>query len=370
MAQRVTTQQAIRNINAMIIPTGIGASIGGYAGDAIPACKLLAKTSDLLITHPNVVNAALLSDIPENVVVVEGYLLDRFFAGQVALRTNVKHKIAVVVDKDAAERTTEKEITQNCMNAAKHVYGLDIMPEIYVTEDSMEVTLQKVGNQFTLFDACKKAVDDGATALAVLANIPDDPESTASKAYEAGTGYDPIGKIESRISHMVCREFLIPAAHAPILEPGFEHSGIVAPRVAAEHLGLSYLTSVFKCLQASAQIIPISDAYLVLQKSSAGYLNPEELVKKNNLRIRHDDIVIQDLANLVVPYDACNGTPMVEALNHDIQVICVENNHTNLEDTADLYLIRYTPVKNYLEAAGHLLCNTKDKSYIDASTML
>lgn len=41
-----------------IVPTGIGASIGGDAGDATPAFKLIASISDIAITHPNVVNAS------------------------------------------------------------------------------------------------------------------------------------------------------------------------------------------------------------------------------------------------------------------------------------------------------------------------
>ena len=40
----------------MIVPTGIGASIGGYAGDALPAARLLSCVVDRLITHPNVLN--------------------------------------------------------------------------------------------------------------------------------------------------------------------------------------------------------------------------------------------------------------------------------------------------------------------------
>ena len=39
-----------------IIPTGIGCEIGGFAGDALPAAKLLASASGCLITHPNVMN--------------------------------------------------------------------------------------------------------------------------------------------------------------------------------------------------------------------------------------------------------------------------------------------------------------------------
>ena len=36
----------------MLVPTGIGCEIGGYAGDALPSARLLAAASDCLITHP------------------------------------------------------------------------------------------------------------------------------------------------------------------------------------------------------------------------------------------------------------------------------------------------------------------------------
>ena len=38
----------------LIIPTGVGAAIGGYAGDALPVAKAMAEVCDVLITHPNV----------------------------------------------------------------------------------------------------------------------------------------------------------------------------------------------------------------------------------------------------------------------------------------------------------------------------
>ena len=44
----------------LVIPTGIGCAVGGFAGDALPAARLLAAASDCLITHPNVMNGAAL----------------------------------------------------------------------------------------------------------------------------------------------------------------------------------------------------------------------------------------------------------------------------------------------------------------------
>src|SRR5688572_28073492 len=46
----------------LVVPTGIGAEIGGHAGDAGPVAKMLSVLCDNLILHPNVVNA---SDINE-----------------------------------------------------------------------------------------------------------------------------------------------------------------------------------------------------------------------------------------------------------------------------------------------------------------
>jgi len=40
----------------MIVPTGIGAAIGGYAGDALPVARALSSVVDCLISHPNVIN--------------------------------------------------------------------------------------------------------------------------------------------------------------------------------------------------------------------------------------------------------------------------------------------------------------------------
>ena len=42
----------------MIVPTGVGAAMGGYAGDALPVARAIATVTDRLITHPNVLNGA------------------------------------------------------------------------------------------------------------------------------------------------------------------------------------------------------------------------------------------------------------------------------------------------------------------------
>ncbi len=348
-----------RNINCMIVPTGIGASIGGYAADANPACKLLAKASDLLITHPNVVNGAMLTDIPHNVAVVEGYLLDRFFAEQVALRLNVKHRIAVVID--AAANEQERILTENAINAARTVYGLDLMDEVFYTNKPIEANdLVNIKNYETLLEACQRAVDKGATAFAILAVLNEDSNASEVQDYVKAQGLDPIGLIEAKLSHLVSSIFLKPSAHAPIirkLTQSQSQSQTVSPKVAAEYLSDCFLISVLKCLQHSPQIIPLDAAYKIL---SNGYTNAADL----GLKRKPGDIMVSDLANVVIPYDSCNNTPAIEAHKYGIQVLCVKNNTTKLDEPATMFNIPHRVVHNYLEAAGYFLANTKDKYFI------
>ncbi|WP_353737299.1 DUF3326 domain-containing protein [Moorena sp. SIO3B2] len=40
-----------------MIPTGVRAEIGGFAGDATPSTNLLASACDYLVTNPNAVTA-------------------------------------------------------------------------------------------------------------------------------------------------------------------------------------------------------------------------------------------------------------------------------------------------------------------------
>jgi hypothetical protein len=50
----------------LLVPTGIGAEIGGHAGDATAVARLLAESCDKLVLHPNVVNASDINEPPDN----------------------------------------------------------------------------------------------------------------------------------------------------------------------------------------------------------------------------------------------------------------------------------------------------------------
>ena len=66
---------------ALVVPTGIGASIGGYAGDASQIARMFAKDFNVIV-NPNVVNAACFSGISENMLYTEGFAINEFFKGK------------------------------------------------------------------------------------------------------------------------------------------------------------------------------------------------------------------------------------------------------------------------------------------------
>ena len=89
----------------MVVPTGIGCAIGGYAGDALPSARLLAAASGCLITHPNVMNGASLYWKDPRIHYVEGYGLDRFAAGDWALRSVRQQRIGLLLDAGISNRS-------------------------------------------------------------------------------------------------------------------------------------------------------------------------------------------------------------------------------------------------------------------------
>ena len=80
------------------MPTGIGAELGGHAGDAGPVARLLAEVSDTLILHPNVVNASDINEMPANALYVEGSVITRLLLGTAGLLPVRSNRVLVVID--------------------------------------------------------------------------------------------------------------------------------------------------------------------------------------------------------------------------------------------------------------------------------
>ena len=105
-------------LGAFIVPTGIGASIGGYAGDASKWARKFSKKCKLIV-NPNVVNAACFSGITENMLYVEGFILDKFFKEECKLIESTNNKIGIVFDKSISKEILNVHI--NTINAVKTV---------------------------------------------------------------------------------------------------------------------------------------------------------------------------------------------------------------------------------------------------------
>ena len=146
-------------LGAFIVPTGIGASIGGYAGDASMYARKFARKSKLIV-NPNVVNAGGFSGITDNMLYVEGYSLDSFFKGEINLIPSCNNKIGIVYDRAIPNDVLNIHI--NTQNAVKTVYGVnlceyeetdeDVGVKFYVTEDGISVG--RVDNMSTLENSC------------------------------------------------------------------------------------------------------------------------------------------------------------------------------------------------------------------------
>lgn len=83
---------------ALIVPTGIGAAIGGYAGDAMPVARAFTAVADRVITHPNVLNGATMYWPHDSLQYVEGFAFDEFASGRWGLRPVVSQRVGLLLD--------------------------------------------------------------------------------------------------------------------------------------------------------------------------------------------------------------------------------------------------------------------------------
>ncbi|WP_144874126.1 DUF3326 domain-containing protein, partial [Hyella patelloides] len=159
----------------LIIPTGIGAAIGGYAGDGMPVARAMGQICDRLITHPNVLNGAQLYWSQENIYYVEGYGLDRFAANKWGLQPVRQNKIGLLLD-----RAIEPELRLRHIQAAdatRATLALDIADYV-ITDETLDVKLQTapsgaswgtIGNPGSLLRGVEKLIKQaGAEAIAVV----------------------------------------------------------------------------------------------------------------------------------------------------------------------------------------------------------
>ena len=108
---------------ALLIPTGVGCEMGGHSGDGGALARLFASVADNLITHPNVVNAADINELPENGLYVEGSLITQLLMGTIGLQKVRSNRVLVIIDEHADP--TFHELAINSVSAARASMGID-----------------------------------------------------------------------------------------------------------------------------------------------------------------------------------------------------------------------------------------------------
>jgi hypothetical protein len=251
----------------VLVPTGVGATIGGYAGDATQALHTIAQVSPVCITHPNVLNAAVFFNKPSNAFYVEGHALDAFLQGELAL-TPVTHQ-AIGVIWDAGIDPAVKVVQANALNATQTIYGVHVVAQTTTTQPldlwcgvtQGSISQGGVRNPQVLLHAAQQLIGQGATAIALCVQFPDSAEGEAD--YMAGQGVDPVGGLEAILSHWVVQHTGLPCAHAPAFswtasQPETTH--VVDARVAAEVIAPTFLPCILQGLHQAPTLTPVAQA--------------------------------------------------------------------------------------------------------------
>ncbi|WP_017654438.1 DUF3326 domain-containing protein [Fortiea contorta] len=325
----------------LIVPTGIGAAIGGYAGDALPVAKVIAEVCDRLITHPNVLNGASLYWNLPNAFYVEGYGLDKFAAGCWGLRPVHSNKIGLLLDQGIEPELRLRHL--QAADAARATLGLTLTDYV-ITDAPLGVELRMsstgaswgtIGNPDSLLRAAEVLIQQaGAEAIAVVARFPEDMDEQAVQNYRHGKGVDPLAGAEAVISHLIVRTFHIPCAHSPALAAAPPDPDL-SPRSAAEELGYTFLPSV---------LVGLSRA-------------PQFIIEKGLVASRLEDIWVDQVDAAIAPATACGSSALLSLNQTQCQIITVTENRTQIQVPAHSLGIKSINVNSYLEAVGLLVAN-------------
>lgn len=324
---------------AMVVPTGIGAEIGGHAGDATPAAIALAQVSDTLITHPNVVNASDINELPRNGLYVEGSVLTRLLMGTVGLSPARANRVLVALDASYNERYAA--YTVNAVNAARATYGLNCVG-IERIEPALKLSggYTQTGRASGSVEGLDGLIDllqgkQGAYDAVAVASVVDVPHHYHFDYFTSGGEMvNPWGGVEALLTHAVSSIMEVPTAHAPMMESddiAAVDPGVVDARMAAEVISITFFQSVLKGLQRSPRI--------VTDEAEFG---------------RADVMTAENVSCLVIP-EGCLGLPTLAALHQGIPVIEVRENRNLMRNhlpTLPWRARQFFSADNYWEATG------------------
>lgn len=291
-----------KKYQTFVVPTGIGAKIGGFAGDAGVFARKIAKEFPLIV-NPNVVNAACFSAITNNMLYTEGYSLTEFFKGNISLKPSFNNKIGIIFDKSISKDVINIHI--NTLNAVKTVYGINVIGyeftekeagvEFFNTENG--ISSGRISNPETMAEAGKRLIAKGAEALAVVCKFEEPEEDN----YAKGESVDVVGGAEALISHYLTRELGIPVVHAPAFEDYSIKPQLVHPKAAAEYITPTFLP----CLLL-------------------GLNNAPKIIKGKNDKF----ITINDVQTLIMPYNSLGSMIVKKAKECGIITLAVKENES------------------------------------------
>jgi len=323
----------------LLIPTGIGAEIGGHAGDATPVARLLSGACDSLVLHPNVVNASDINEMPVNSLYVEGSVITRLLMGMVGIKKTRSNRVLLIVDSHQDEDFVNAAI--NSANAGRATSGYSIArvirlnPPVELTarySDSGRATgsISGIDRVLAVIDEFRHETD--AVAISSVIQVP--PSYHMDYFRCEGDMLNPWGGVEALLTHTISTLTNLPTAHSPMFEAEWVANlkpGVVDSRMAAEAVSFTFLQCILKGLQRSPKVIA----------------NPE-VGRTPGL------LTVEDISCLVIP-DGCLGLPTLAALEQGIPVIAVEEN-TNIMRN-DLTALpwragQFFKVSTYLEAVG------------------
>jgi hypothetical protein len=314
----------------MIVPTGIGAEIGGDVGDANPVVSLLASCCDNIIVHPNVVNAGDLIELPFNAQYVEGSQLDSFLRQEISLEPGLGNHILVACNKPMSA------ITYNSVAAARTVFGVSI--EIVELDTPLDIRSVMVNGKCT---GTVAGVDELVRQVgkykydALALHTPVYVNEDILLNYMRHGGINPVGGAEAVASRAVAKRIRKPIAHAPCEVKGdwsedmWGFDECVHAGAAPDAISNGYLISTLKGLSGAPRIVPFGDG-----------------------------IMVNDINFMVSPV-GCWGPPHEACAALGIPILVIDGNRPlYFEIETEQQREKRDPfrchVANYLEAAGYI----------------
>jgi hypothetical protein len=322
-----------------VVPTGVRCEIGGYAGDACPVTNLLASAADVLLTHPNAVNASELNEMAANVLYVEGKTLDDFLLGHVGLDPVAANRIGTFVDPSGLDYLDD---LTGALDAARTAAGIDCGTYV-VLRQTLGVRIGwsdagcaagTVDNPEALLEAVEALLADGAQAIGGVSVIHGVTQEAFAR-HMRGEIPNPSGGIEAILTHLVSALYRVPAAHAPL--PYYQHLKRKAerdPRAAAEFISTPHYLSVLKGLARAPRPVALDW--------------PAPAVPGR--------LTLNNVGAIVCPASCLGGIPALAAEFSGIPLIAVRENRTILDVTnAKMQMDNVIEVDSYLAAAGVIL---------------